>query len=122
METLEIHLSQHAVERFHERVRPSLGIEAAEDELARLVAMGQVVTQPPPWHAERQRQTAPAYLVICDLVLPLVQMGGDPVVLVAVTCIARGGISDQARARRNSLPRAARRRGRRRSRANLANG
>jgi hypothetical protein len=109
MAYLEIHLTQHAIERFHERVRPCLTIAAAEEELARLVTMADVVSEPPTWHAERQRRTAAAYLVVGDLVLPAERLVGQPDVLVAVTCIARGCLSDRARARRNE----ARQRGRR---------
>ena len=101
MAFLEIRLTQHAIERFHERVRPGLAMAAAEEELARLVSIADVVTEPPPWHGERQRRTAPAYLVIGDLVLPAEWLVGEPDVLVAVTCIARGCLSDRARARRN---------------------
>ena len=109
MAYLEIQLTQHAIERFHERVRPSLTLSAAEDELARLVAFARVVSDPPSWHAERQRRTAAAYLVIGDLVLPAEPLVSEPEVLVAVTCIARGCVSDQARARRNKARRRARR-------------
>lgn len=109
MAHLEIQLTQHAIERFHHRVRPSLTMSAAEDELARLVTVAQVVSEPPTWHAERQRRTAAGYLVIGDLVLPAERLAGAPDVLVAVTCISRGCLSDKARARRNE----AKRRGRR---------
>jgi hypothetical protein len=109
---LEIHFTQHAIERFHERVRPCLTIAAAEEELARLVTMADVVSEPPTWLAERQRRTAAAYLVVGDLVLPAERLEGKPYVLVAVTCIARGCLSDRARARRNEA-RQRRRRARR---------
>jgi hypothetical protein len=101
MALAEIHITQHAIERFHLRVRPGLSTAAAEIELARMVAVGELVNDPPSWYADRQRRTAAAYLVVGDLVLPLEPVDGNPCALVAVTCIARGGISDAARARRN---------------------
>jgi len=107
VQTVEINLTCHAIARFHERVRPTLDRRAAEDELARLVAIGLITSEAPFWHATRQRQRAHAYLVVGDLVLPLKPQRGDQSVLIAVTCIARGGLSDAARARRNE-----RRRGR----------
>src|SRR5262249_4422895 len=89
MAYLELHLPQHSVDRFRERVGPSLTIAAAEEELSRLVPAADVVPEPPTWHAERQRRTAAAYLVVGDMVLPAEPVIGEPNVLVAVTCIAR---------------------------------
>ena len=101
MPTLEIRLTTHAVDRFHERVRPALTRAAAEDELARLVLFGSIFSEAPAWFAIRQRQRAAAYLVIGDLVLPLEPVGTGGDAYSAVTCIARGGISETARFRRN---------------------
>ena len=99
---IEIHLSQHAVDRFHERVRPGLDRTAAEDALAQLALLGTIEPEPPEWLARRQRQRAACYLVAGDVVLPLDPCRRDPTVLVALTCLARGGISELARHRRNS--------------------
>lgn len=98
---LEIHLSQHAIDRFHERVRPGLDRAAAEDALAQLALLGTIESEPPEWLARRQRQRAACYLVAGDVVLPLDPYRRDPRVLVALTCVARGGISELARQRRN---------------------
>jgi len=103
---VEIRLGSHAVERFHERVRPALHLDAAELELGRLVAQGSVVADPPVWLAPRQRQFACCYVVVGDLVLPLEPDRRDREVLVALTCIARGGLSDRARQGRNARRRA----------------
>lgn len=92
-------LSKHAVERFQERVRPGLTVEAAEEELARLVLFADVVEQAPAWHVNRAAQEAPAYLLIADVILPLKPTGGAT--FVATTCLPRAGISEAARARRN---------------------
>jgi hypothetical protein len=99
--TIEIHLSEHAVQRFHERVRPGLDRIAAEDALARLALHGTIDTEPPDWLARHQRQHAACYLVAGDVVLPLDPCRRDPAVLVALTCLARGGLSEPARQRRN---------------------
>lgn len=98
MPTIEIELTNHAIDRFHERVRPGLARASAEVELARLALFGAMVADPPPWYSPCEDHEASAYLVIGDLVLPL--RAGDDGVHVAVTCIARGGISPAARARR----------------------
>lgn len=108
MSLLEIHLSSHAIERFHQRVRPGLDLDSAGDELSRLVAIGELSDTAPPWHAHRQAQEAHAYLIVADLVLPLQPAQDDPSALVAVSCIPRGGLSDAARARRNGRRRSQR--------------
>jgi hypothetical protein len=55
----------------------------------------------PDWLARGQRQAAACYLVAGDVVLPLDPCRRDPGVLVALTCVARGGLSELARQRRN---------------------
>ena len=45
-----IHLTSHAIERYRDRVRPGLSFEAAELELARVAASGEITTQAPAWH------------------------------------------------------------------------
>jgi hypothetical protein len=100
MATETIILSAHAVERFRERVRPALSIEAAEEELAHLVLAGEMVTRAPRWHTDRAAQEAPRYLLIADLILPL-QPARDEGHHVATTCLVKGSPSDASRARRN---------------------
>jgi hypothetical protein len=98
MPTLEICLTHHAVDRFQERVRPGLSREAAEDELARLVLFGSVVTEPPAWLCTRPGD---AYLVIGDLALPLLAHAADGA-YYATTCLVRG--SRFSRRRRSCVP------------------
>ena len=98
-------LSHHCVNRFHERFRPALDRIRARAELQLLIEHGEIADAPPEWLARTMRQEAEAYLVVGeDLVLPLVEVGprGE---LVAKTCIPRGGISEQARRRRNERAR-----------------
>ena len=96
---LTIQLSQHAVERFQERVRPALDVAPAADELAALILFGDVVDTPPSWHAGTCAQLAPFYLVAGDVLLPLKQHWSEPDVLVATTCLVRGVRSEDVRAR-----------------------
>ena len=109
-----IALTHHCVERFHERFRPAVDQVAARRELEALIAHGEIAGEPPEWMARTMRQEAEAYLIVGeDLVLPLVSVGLGDVVAIAKTCIARGGISEKARANRNRRRRE-RRGGRRR--------
>src|SRR4051812_25655150 len=107
METFTIEITLHAVERFRERVRPALPLDAAEDELALLLTFAEVTAEAPAWMAHTTREATHAYAVIGDVVLPLA--AGREGVLFAKTCIPRGGISPPARARRSDNRRARRR-------------
>jgi hypothetical protein len=102
MPTFTIHLTRHAVERFQERVRPALEFADAETELAKLALVGELINEPPRWHADRCAQIAPWYLVIGDVLLPLNAHRSDPGEFVATTCLTRGTYSDDARRRRRN--------------------
>jgi hypothetical protein len=115
MSTFTIQLSEHAVQRFQQRVRPSLALADAEEQLARLAVFADLVIDPPAWHAATCAQLAPWYLVLGDVVLPLKAHYSDPDVLVATTCIARGERSDAARERHRARRKAGSRRFARRS-------
>jgi hypothetical protein len=114
MKEQDLVMSKHAVERFQSRVRPTLDPDTASAELSRLAGLGELVAEPPLWFIERQRQEAPQYLVVGDLVMPLRPIGAlaDTDRWCAVTCIARGGISEKARHRRNGRRRSDARRSR----------
>src|SRR4051794_10957050 len=117
VEATEVHLSAHAIDRFHERVRPALERPAAAAELERLAEVGAIVRDEPDWLHASPDAGGEAYLLLCeDIVLPLTwsRFRGQ---WVARTCIARGGNSEKARVRRNSRAcgrRTARRMGRKR--------
>lgn len=100
MSVLTIELTAHAVDRYVERVRPGLAREVAEAELAHVVLAGEVVTTPPAWHLANCAQVAPSYLVVADVLLPLVPRPDDPDVLVATTCLAKGSLTPEVRRRR----------------------
>ncbi len=88
-------LSQHCVERFHERFRPALDVIRARAELEMLIEHGEIAAEPPEWMARKMRQRSDAYLIVGDdLVLPLDCIGYTAEELVAKTCIDRGGISE----------------------------
>lgn len=108
MSTFTIQLSEHAIQRFRERVRPALGVAEAEGELARLAPVGDLLSEAPAWHAVSTAALAPWYLVIADCVLPLRPHWRDPDVLIATTCLARGDLSEATRFRRRARRRAAR--------------
>ena len=95
-------LTNHSVGRFHERFRPALDLIEARKELEQLIAFGAIADSPPEWVARTAAQEADAYLIVGeDFVLPLAASGpvGE---LVAKTCLARGGLSEASRERRNA--------------------
>jgi hypothetical protein len=99
-ETWTVELTAHCVERFRERFCPGLDLEAAEDRLANLLDHARFDVRPPTWLVQMPRPAA-AYLVVGDdLALPLLERGSRSGVFVALTCLARGGITHAARARR----------------------
>ena len=100
-ETVRIELSAHAVVRFQERVRPALSLRRAGEELRELILLGRITNTAPRWLAARQQQRSAFYLVIGDVVLPLEPSRRDRSILVALTCIAAGCLSDASRAMRN---------------------
>lgn len=109
MDTLNVRLSRHCVERFHERFRPALDVIGARHELERLLEHSEIAAEPPEWMARKMRQRSDAYLIVGDdLVLPLDTIGHSSEELIAKTCIDRGGISEHARRRRNERGRARR--------------
>jgi hypothetical protein len=96
-----IDLTEHAIERFRERVRPAIDFDAAADELAQIAARGELTAVAPAW----LRARALVYLVLGDVVLPLEPDRREPDRLVAVTCLVRGSLSPRARAARNACRR-----------------
>ena len=102
-----VELTHHCVERFRERFCPALDLSAAESRLERVLDHARLEPSAPAWVVATPRPAA-AYLVVGDdLAVPLAERTAEPGVLVGLTCLARGGITHAARARRN------RRRGRR---------
>jgi hypothetical protein len=116
-----IAFSAHAVNRYRERAYAAGDVARARAHLENLVPAARIASLPPGWFALRAKEDAELYLTIgADLVFPLVRAGEDRLdAWVAKTCIARGGMSDEARRRRNASN-AMRRRSRREKRSGAA--
>jgi hypothetical protein len=94
-------VTDHALDRFVERVRPSLGREQASDELWRLLERARVVGHPPGWYVPGGDADADRYVLLTpEIVLPGVQLPSGRIRLMS--CICRGGIGAEARERRNA--------------------
>lgn len=112
-----VRVTNHAVERYQERVRPALDRQGAFDELVRLLrAAGDVVEDLPVWahHTEDDDVKFDAVAMLGpDIAAPChLTQGGY---LLAVTVIARGWLPDGARQHRNRVHRARRQRTRMRA-------
>jgi hypothetical protein len=98
-----VHVSQHAVERYRERVHPDRSQTEAAEHLLALLPFGDVSAHAPTWLHDRTRHDAPGYLTIADVAFPLKlnERGG----WTAVTCIPRSCLSEASRARRSARKR-----------------
>lgn len=96
-----IDFSRHAHERYRERVGPQIDDAQLACVLAEVACHGALTTRPPQWFADRAQKTSALYLVVGDIVFPLLEHP-DGERWIAKTCVARGGISPLARERRNS--------------------
>lgn len=96
-----IGFSRHAVERYRERIRPSLECEAVKAELSRLLATALVTRERPAWLTEDEHGTA-AYLLLADgeICLPLMRRAAGE--LYSTTCLFRGQMAAIHRSRLNS--------------------
>lgn len=86
--TVEVELSQHAISRFIERVRPTCEPRAAAREIERLAGIGRVSAHRPCW--ERAGRLALMYLTCGDVSFVVDCDRADPERLVATTCLVRG--------------------------------
>ena len=107
-------LTEHAIVRFQERVRPGLSFHQARQEFERLLAAGVVSSQPPAWLGHHDGRLSSRYLTVGDLVIPLAPVDGQ---LLALTCVPRGSVSALTRADRNANRRRLRTKNRRARRA-----
>ena len=92
-----IWFSDHAVQRYQERLRPGLDLLHARNELTRLADAGQVTPNPPGW-----AQTAdggPFLILGPDVCLPLVPKGRNR--LVATTVLTRDSLKPADREQRH---------------------
>jgi hypothetical protein len=87
-------VTKHAVQRYQERVKPALSVVKAKLELEVLVAQfGHDCLQaiPPPWVAPEAHAGAQSYLLLTDGVAFAVKDG------FLITCLVRGGMSEEKR-------------------------
>ncbi len=91
-------LTAHAIERYRDRVKPHLTFEEANAELRRLLRTATAVSQRPSWSNDKYEDAT--YAVLSDGIA-LVVRSNQYAAGVAVTCLTRAGVSDEARAKRN---------------------
>lgn len=88
-------ITAHAIDRFQERVRPTLLRDRAEDELRNLTNRGELRATVE-WH-----EGYDAYLLLADgIALGLKHNGGGSYPWTAVTVLVRAGLSPQQAERR----------------------
>lgn len=106
---MRVTLTEHAVQRFQERVRPGLGLAMARAELRRLVDAHAEVCEPPGWYFEGGRHARADTLVRIgpDILLPCATRDGR---LFALTVVCRGLLGDDERAYRRRCKRVERER------------
>jgi hypothetical protein len=85
-------VTNHAVERYIERVKPALEFEAAMHEIRALTPSAEFSESRPAWAAATNEPDSEGYLVVCDsFAFPVVN--GH-----LTTCLTRCGMSQEARA------------------------
>lgn len=77
-------VSDHAVERYIERVKPALGEEHAKREITALALMGRPADQPPAWARNLAHYHDQRYLIVTDDIVFPVKSGR-----VLTTCLVR---------------------------------
>jgi hypothetical protein len=90
-------VTDHAVARFRERVRPGLGLRDAERELLRVLCLAVIAERRPSW-ADSHSEVVAWALLGDGIAFPLVADSAGE--LVVVTCVTRGGASEDVVAAR----------------------
>lgn len=93
---MNVVLKRHAIERFQQRVRPTLTFGAAKVALEGLLQFAEPASEVPWTNAHM----ADGYLILSDGVALVVRQASNGAV-IAETCITRSGSSEEVRARRN---------------------
>jgi hypothetical protein len=109
---LVVEVTEHAIERYGERVRPSLATGQLESEVLHVVEqVGVICWQPLEWCLTSDDPTTIGWLNVgADICFPLQFHRGKRGVLVATTCLTRGLLTEHARAEMNRRARNRRRR------------
>lgn len=101
MTAIAIRLTEHAIERYHERVRPSLEVDQARREARWVLDYANVTPLRPDWwyEAPRGENELVAYAMVGDGIAFGLALRGAK--YYAITCCTRGGMGASARAARN---------------------
>lgn len=83
-----VRFSAHAVQRYRERVKPTLTMRQAEQDLIRVASFGRLLEKPPAWLLSPWHAGAPLYLELADIVLTL-RTRPPAFELIATTCMTR---------------------------------
>jgi hypothetical protein len=103
-DTLAVGFSDHAVERFSERLRPGIDPEEVRRQLSRMLSAAVVTRRPPEWFRQPPGQHADAFLVVGpDVVMPLRRRPNGE--LVAATTIGVDTVGDASRTKRSTASR-----------------
>ncbi len=96
--------SEHAIERYLQRVKPALEADAVRKELSRLLATAVVSRTPPGWVRPGTGDVTPAaYLLLADgeICLPVIVAHGDDGPWTATTALTASIAEGAQRERRN---------------------
>jgi hypothetical protein len=102
-----IRFTEHAVERFNERVRPTLDRGAAFAEMRRVAALGSIQPTAPDWASGPSRdgtagpQETLGWLVVGDVAFPLIAPDQPGWAYSAATCLTRGALGGELRREKN---------------------
>ena len=94
-------ITEHAAQRYQERVKSGLDLESARAELQQLLTFSAPNTLPPKWVLCEDDDHKNAYAEITDGIVVALRWTGRA--YVATTVLTRSTPSDTARARRNAL-------------------
>jgi hypothetical protein len=95
----EVAVTDHAIARYRERVKPGLSFEQAERELLHVLGFALVVEVTPAWAQGHGHDRLVGWAVLGDgIAFPLVRQPDGQV--VAATCVTRGGCAEDEVERR----------------------
>ncbi len=91
-------VTDHAVRRYIERVKPTMSLKAARAEVERLLLTAETTTVAPVWAGREEKGDARTFAIIAPgIALPITETG------VALTCLTNGTLSGATRSRRNRM-------------------
>lgn len=100
---MRVIITTHAAQRYQERVRPTLDVLTAKNELERLV-VGASLSPQPLWPIEEDVENGGGFLILTpEIFSPLKEIGDSQYVMTTV--LAHGDLSVYERKRRNDRKR-----------------